>query len=243
MELIPKIIYENKEILVLDKPSGLVVHANGRNSEPTLTDWLLQNYPEIQGVGEPLFIRKGKEEISFDRSGIVHRLDRDTSGAMAVAKTKEAYVFLKEQFETRKVQKTYLAFVWGNIKEDKGFVDAPIGKSRNDFRQWQAGDNARGTMRDAHTDFSVIKRVEENGEHFCLCEIQPKTGRTHQIRVHMKYIHHPVVGDHLYASSRPMAFGFDRLALHAWKLKIIMLSGEEKEFEAKMPEMFEKLVK
>ncbi len=243
MERTPTIIYEDKDVLVLNKPSGLVVHHDGRTTETTLTDWLLLKYPEIKGVGEPLVIRRGKEEISIDRPGIVHRLDKETSGVIIVAKHQKAHAFLKEQFQNRLAQKTYLAAVWGNIKEDSGIIDAPIGKSKNDFRQWQAGDKARGLKREAVTYFKVLKRIEENGEHFCLCEVSPKTGRTHQIRVHMKYIHHPLVGDGLYASARLKALGFDRLALHAHKLTITLPNGTQQEFLAELPEPFKTLVK
>jgi len=239
MELIPTIIYEDNDVLVLNKPSGLVVHHDGRTTEPALTDWLLSKYPDMKGVGEPLVIRKGNQETYIDRPGIVHRLDRDTSGVIIVAKNQEAHAFLKRQFQEREAQKTYLAVVWGNIKEDFGTIDAPIGKSKNDFRQWQAGDKARGLKREAVTHFKVLKRLEENGEYFCICEVSPKTGRTHQIRVHMKYIHHPLVGDGLYAPGRPAALGFKNLALHAWKLTITLPNGSKQEFVADLPESFE----
>lgn len=243
MDLNPTIIYENEDVLVVNKPSGLVVHADGKSQEYTLTDWIISRYPEMKGVGEPLIIRKGNQEITIDRPGIVHRLDKETSGVLIIAKTGDAHAFLKEQFQNRKAHKIYLAVVWGNFKEDSGTIDAPIGKSRNDFRQWQAGGNPRGLLRDAHTDFRVLKRIQENGEHFCLCEVAPKTGRTHQIRVHMKYKGHPLVGDTLYAKNRPFALGFSRLALHAFKLSIELPSGEKREFVAPMPEEFEKLAK
>lgn len=219
------------------------MHADGRTDEPTLTDWIVSKYPEIQGVGEPLVIRKGNKEEVIDRPGIVHRLDKETSGVLIVAKTNTAHAFLKEQFQNRTAHKTYLAVVWGNIKEDEGVIDAPIGKSKNDFRKWQAGDKARGTMREATTEFRVLKRIQENGEYFCLCEVEPKTGRTHQIRVHMKYIHHPLVGDSLYAENRPYMLGFSRLALHALSLKIQLPDGTSHEFRSETPEVFQAIVK
>lgn len=243
MALEPTIIFENNDVLVLDKPAGLVVHADGRSSEPTLTDWIVSHYPEIQGVGEPLLVRKGKEEIAIDRPGIVHRLDKETSGVLVVAKTNVSHAFLKEQFQNRTTEKTYLAVVWGNIKEDGGTIDAPIGKSKSDFRKWQAGEKARGMMREAKTEFKVLKRIQENGEYFCLCEVKPKTGRTHQIRVHMKYIHHPLVGDSLYAENRPYVLGFSRLALHALSLRIQLPDGSFHEFQSKIPESFQAIVK
>lgn len=243
MEHIPTVIYEDKDVLVLNKPSGLMVHPDGKSKEYTLTDWVLENYPEIKGVGEPLVIRSGKEEILIDRPGIVHRLDKETSGVIIVAKDQKAHEFLKKQFQDRLTEKVYLAVVWGNFTEDSGSIDAPIGKSRSDFRQWQAGGKARGLLRDAHTDFRVLRRIQENGEHFCLCEVRPKTGRTHQIRVHMKYLHHPLLGDTLYAQNRPLALGFTRLALHASRLTITLPNGDKKEFVAPPEESFQKLAK
>lgn len=243
MELTLKIIYEDENLIVLDKPSGLLVHHGGRDNEHTLTDWLLEKYPEMRGVGEPLIIRNGKEEIQIDRPGIVHRLDKDTSGIMVVAKNQTTHAFLKEQFQNRTTQKTYLALVWGNIKEDEGVIDAPIGKSKKDFRQWQAGEGSRGLKREAQTYFKVLNRLQENGEYFCLCEVKPKTGRTHQIRVHMKYIHHPLVCDTLYAGNRPQALGCTRLALHAWKLEIEIPGQGIREFATELPEIFKRVAK
>jgi len=242
MELTPTIIFEDENVLVVDKPSGLVVHADGRTNQPTLTDWVVLNYPEVEGVGEPLIVRKGETENSIDRPGVVHRLDKDTSGVMVLAKNQETHQFLKKQFQNRTTEKTYLCAVWGNIKEDSGTIDSPIGKSRKDFRQWQAGENTRGTLREAVTDFSVLNRIGEDGEHFCLCEVKPKTGRTHQIRVHMKYLHHPLVCDTLYAEKRPEALGFSRLALHAWKLSVEIPNKGQMEFESEIPEEFAKYI-
>jgi 23S rRNA pseudouridine1911/1915/1917 synthase len=242
MKLTPIIIFEDDNLIVLDKPSGLLVHHDGRDNEYTLTDWLLEKYPDMKGVGEPLMIRNRKEEKEIDRPGIVHRLDKDTSGVMVVAKNQETHAFLKQQFQERSVTKTYICVVWGNIKEGKGTIDVPIGKSKRDFRQWQAGSSSRGLLRDAQTSFEVLNRIQENGEYFAVCRVFPKTGRTHQIRVHMKYKHHPLVGDILYAPSKPLVLGFSRLALHAESLKISLPSGEEKTFYSELPQEFQKLL-
>ncbi len=263
MKLTPTIIFEDENLIVLDKPSGLLVHHDGKNKEYALTDWLLENYPNMKGVGEPMVLSVSESRIKnqesmcqknpsdfsgtltplvVDRPGIVHRLDKDTSGVMVVAKNQEIHAFLKQQFQERSVTKTYICVVWGNIKEDFGTIDAPIGKSKKDFRQWRAGDKARGLMREAHTSFEVLKRIQENGEYFAVCRVFPKTGRTHQIRVHMKYIHHPLVGDTLYAQSKPYVLGFSRLALHAESLCFKLLSGEEKTFHSEIPEEFKNLL-
>jgi 23S rRNA pseudouridine1911/1915/1917 synthase len=238
-----QILFENRDIVIINKPAGLVVHSDGRTQEPTVASWFVQNYPESAGVGEPLLVRHANEEKRIDRPGVVHRLDRDTSGVMVLARTQESFEFLKKAFQERTVEKTYLALVWGNIKEEEGVIDEPIGKSRSDIRQWQAGRGARGQMREAVTAFSVLKRFEENGEYFCLVEARPKTGRTHQIRVHMKYIHHPIVADPIYSGKRGGALGVESLALHAWKLQIPLRDGKTGSFEAEPPEAIKTLAK
>ncbi len=161
MNIISNFVHITVDAIVfyMNKPAGLIVHADGRNDEPTLVDWIISKYPQIQGVGEPLVLSVPESRdqenpkdfpgdsaphpspltpILINRSGIVHRLDKETSGVLITAKTNAAYEFLKAQFQNRTTKKTYLAVVWGNIKEDQGVIDAPIGKSKSDFRQWQA---------------------------------------------------------------------------------------------------------
>ncbi len=243
-----KILYEDENVLVLDKPAGLMVHGDGKASEPTLADWLVEKYPIIKDVGEPLRIPhdelNSQSEIrdeSILRPGIVHRLDKDTSGVMIVAKNQNAYEFLKKQFQGRTIEKVYRALVYGNVKDDSGEIMLPIGKSRSDPRLWSASKNARGTLRDARTIFKVLKRFGE----VTYIEVYPKTGRTHQIRVHMKAIFHPVVGDPLYAPGKPTVSGISRQArlhrqaLHALSLELVLPSGERKKFEAPLPDDFQ----
>jgi 23S rRNA pseudouridine1911/1915/1917 synthase len=226
----PTILYEDKDVVVIDKPAGLMVHPDGKSKESTLIDWIEQKYPEMIGVGEPLVV--GEETI--ERPGVVHRLDRDTSGVLILARNHAAHEHLKEQFMGRDAHKVYRAFVYANIAEDRGTIDRPIGKSRTDFRQWSAARNPRGVLRDARTDFRVIVRSSEA----TYLEVFPHTGRTHQIRVHMKAIQHPVLCDPLYANGRPSLLGFTRLALHALSLRLTLPSGEEKTFEAPLPPEF-----
>lgn len=233
-----EVIYEDDDILVVHKPEGLMVHGDGRSTESTLADWLLEQYPDMKDVGEPWEDADGKRIV---RPGIVHRLDRDTSGVMVVAKTSESYEHLKGQFKERRVEKTYHTVVYGNIKEDEGLIDKPIGKSNKDFRRFSAQPKARGTMRDAVTEYRVIGRAADKSA--CYLEVRPKTGRTHQIRVHMKAIHHPVVCDPLYAEGRECLFGLKRLALHAFALTFVTPSGEEETFTAPLPPEFERVQK
>jgi 23S rRNA pseudouridine1911/1915/1917 synthase len=224
------IIFENDEVLVVDKPTGLVVHSDGKTDEPALTDWVLEKYPEVESVGEPA--RYNGKEIA--RPGIVHRLDRETSGVIVLAKTQESFLNLKKQFQDREIEKTYNAFVYGALKEEKGTIDRAIGKSKSDFRKWSAQRGARGELREAITDYKVLKKNKD----FSYVEVSPKTGRTHQIRVHFKAINYPVVCDKLYAPKRACELGFDRLALHARSITFSLLDGESVTVEADIPEDF-----
>lgn len=240
----PSVLFENKHILILNKPAGLVVHSDGKTEEPTLCDWIVRHYPKTKGVGEP---GKAANGAIIDRPGIVHRLDRETSGVIVIAKTQDSFEELKKQFQEREVKKLYNTIVWGLVKDDKGTIDRPIGRSKTDFRKWSAGRFARGELRTAVTEYEVLARKENPAdyrllgkipEEFTFLQIYPKTGRTHQIRVHFKAIHHPVVGDDLYAENHPNALGFKRLALHARYIKIEDLDGKVIEAEAPLPADF-----
>ncbi|MBX4198315.1 RluA family pseudouridine synthase [Candidatus Parcubacteria bacterium] len=228
----PEILYEDKNCLVINKPAGLVVHADGRTKEKTLVDWLLEKYPDIKEIGEPWVTPQG--EI-IHRPGIVHRLDRDTSGVLVIAKNQKSFEHLKKQFQNRETEKIYNAFVYGEVKEEDGIINRAIGKSNKDFRMWSAQRGARGELRDAITEFKVLER----GKGFSFLELKPKTGRTHQIRVHLKAINFPVVNDSLYAPKREAALGFHRLALHARSLAFTGLDGKKIKVEAPLPEDFE----
>lgn len=248
------ILFENDNLLVINKPARLVVHSDGKTAEPNLCDWLVARYPDIKEVGEPTTAPDGK--IIY-RPGIVHRLDRETSGAMIIAKNQKTFLFLKEQFQNRQVHKTYNAFVWGLFKENKGEVARPIGRSKGDFRKWSAGRFARGEMREAVTEYSVLASKTftnlENAEMskgadfsmtpaFSFVELHPLTGRTHQIRVHMHFLHHPVVGDSLYAPNHPNVLGFERLALHSRVIEFSDVGGGLLRIEAPYPEDFIKAI-
>ncbi len=225
------ILYEDDDLLVVNKPAGLVVHADGKTKEKTLVDWLLKNRPETAGVGEPMVLPDGTE---IPRPGVVHRLDRETSGVLVIAKTQEAYEALKQQFQSRSISKTYFAFVAGIPRADRGLIDFPIGRDPKDFRKWSAGRLARGELRPAVTQY--VMRARGKGAAFL--EIWPKTGRTHQIRVHLKAINHPVIGDALYGNKQENSLGFTRLALHAASIEFQTLAGKHVRVEAPFPEDF-----
>lgn len=234
----PAIVFENNDVLVINKPAGLIVHGDGKTTEPNLADWVIQKYPSMAEVGEPWHAPSGE---MIPRPGIVHRLDRDTSGVMILAKTPEAFIHLKEQFQERHTEKLYHAFVYGLPKEDGGVIDRPIGKSRSDFRLWSAQRGARGELRDALTEWRVLKRGEDRDTHdpISLLEVKPKTGRTHQIRVHLKAINYPVICDSLYAPKRLCLLGFTRTALHASMLVLRLPGGAVGRFEAPYPPDFQ----
>lgn len=229
-----KILYEDFNVLVINKPAGLLVHSDGRTNEPTLVDWILGKYPNIKGVGE-------HEEV--ERSGIVHRLDRETSGVMVIAKTQEAFEFLKKQFQARKVEKIYHAFVYGKVKRDEGVIDRTIARNKWNPMLWSATRGRRGKEREAVTEYKVLKRLpaeEAGGDGYSLMELRPLTGRTHQLRVHLKAINYPVICDKLYAPKRKCLLEFDRLALHAHSLSFALPSGKTLKVEAPYPEDFER---
>ena len=239
------ILYEDKDVVVINKPAGLIVHPDGhfngkKKKEKTLVDWILKKYPKIKNVGEPILLDDGTKIL---RPGIVHRIDRDTTGALIIAKNKESFEFLKKQFKDRDVHKVYQAFVYGDLKDERGMIDRPIGRSINDFRKWTAQRGVRGEMREATTYFKVLGKKDN----ITFVEAIPKTGRTHQIRVHFTAINHPIVQDKLYATdfylSKKQQLGFKRTALHARELEINLPSGKLLKIVAPYPEDFEEAVK
>lgn len=224
-------LYEDEDILAINKPAGLVVHSDGRTQEESIAEWMLENYPGTKDIGEPITLSNG--EIIL-RPGIVHRIDRETSGVLLLAKTKKGFENLKNQFKNREIHKTYITFVHGNIKDDHGVINLQISRSGGDFRKWSAGRGARGEKREAITYFKVLKRFEGGS----LVEVKPKTGRTHQIRVHFLAIQRPIAGDKLYAPSKPDILDFKRLALHAKEIEFRDTNGKIHQVDATYPEDF-----
>ncbi len=225
-----KIIYENGDLLVVDKPAGIVVFPEGQTMENTLIDALIEQKPELKNVGEA------------PRYGIIHRLDKDTSGILLVAKTNEALTFFQNQYKNREVEKKYLALATGVIKEDSGKIETLMGRSPADPRKQKAYalDEKKVGLREAITDYRVLEKFE----HYTLLEVMPKTGRKHQIRCHLASIHHPIAGDIMYGfKDSPVPEGLTRQFLHASCLKIKMPNGEMKEFSSELPEDLEKIIK
>jgi 23S rRNA pseudouridine1911/1915/1917 synthase len=223
----PSIIYEDEDIIALNKPSGLLVHGSSawaHESPPTLVDWLVARYPFLLDVGE-----------SEERPGIVHRLDRDTSGVMVVAKTQAAFTYYKNLFKSRRMVKTYLALVHGAPGERRGTVVAPISiKGKTVKRTVFEGK----MQREAVTDWEVL----EKNPSAALLKVLPRTGRTHQIRVHMASIGHPIVGDKLYGKKTQPPLGAPRVMLHALSLEMETQEGERLRVEAAPPADFREAV-
>ena len=249
MSLAPEIIYEDEDILAVNKPAGLVVHPDGHTEEPSVSEWFAEKYPKSKKVGEPIKLtaNNSKLKTTIERPGIVHRIDRETSGVLLLAKTDKGHEVLKKQFQNREIEKKYHAFVYGLVKDNRGTINLPISRSSKDFRKWTAetrlrqgfggrGRATRGEEREALTYFEVLKRSEK--ENITFVEAKPKTGRTHQIRVHFLALHHPVVCDSLYAPSKPALLNFKRLALHARSLTFKDVSGDQHQVLAEYPEDF-----
>ena len=223
------ILYEDNDLLVLNKPAGLVVHPAPGHPGGTLVHAILHRCPDLPGIGEE------------QRPGIVHRLDKETSGVMVVAKNDAAMASLAGQFKGRRVKKTYIALVHGDVKRVEGRIVAEIGRHERD-RKRMAVRTRRG--REAVTTYRVMKRLDG----FTLLQLQPETGRTHQLRVHLSSIGHAIVGDKIYGGRREgkfrvSGFGFrvkaERQLLHAWKLGLFHpRTNEWMEFEAPLPADF-----
>ncbi|MDD3531206.1 MAG: RluA family pseudouridine synthase [Candidatus Pacebacteria bacterium] len=236
----PTILYEDAAVLVINKPAGLIVHSDGRTEEPSVACWVLEKYPHLAEVGEPWTSPQG-EVIA--RPGIVHRLDRGTSGVMILAKTNEAHAFLKKQFQDRTTEKKYRALVYGHPLKNKGVIEAEIVRIRSLPPRWGVQrEGEERTHRAAITEWEVLSRTTdpETGDKVAYLEARPKTGRTHQIRVHLKHLGYPVIGDPLYAKGKPCLLGFTRPALHAYELSIVLPSGSRETFQAPLPEDFER---
>ncbi|MDD2516963.1 MAG: RluA family pseudouridine synthase [Synergistales bacterium] len=202
-ELVPepvdfRVVYEDEDILVIDKPSGLIVHPSPGHWRGTLVHGLLHRFPEIAGSG------------ASGRPGIVHRLDASTSGLLVVSRNDRSHDILSRAFQERQVRKEYLALVWGKPRELQGRIDLPVG--RNPRNRYRMGISSSGKR--AVTEYTLLWSRKEFS--FVRCGLL--TGRTHQIRVHMKHIGCPLVGDQLYAPRKKTPFGLDRVFLHSWVL-------------------------
>lgn len=221
MTVIP-VLYEDPDLVAVYKPPFFPVHPDSHHKKNTLIQQVLEKFPEIDGVGEDPI-----------RPGLVHRLDKDTSGVLLIARNQIAFRYLKELFQRGEVEKTYNALVVGRVKNDKGIIDAPIARSAKNFERRVVG-GKKGKERSAITEYRVKERIADK---FTLLEAKPKTGRTHQIRSHLAHLGHPIVCDELYSGSRLVCpAGLRRQFLHASSLEFTSPSGARLRIAADLPE-------
>ena len=219
-----EVIYEDNDIIVVNKPKGMVVHPANGNPDGTLVNAIMAMCKDsLSGIGGEL------------RPGIVHRIDKDTSGLLIVAKNDKAHIEMSNQIKNHEVKKIYIALVRGNVGEDEATIDMPIGRSTKDRKKMAVVKNGK----EAVTHFKVIKRYGK----YTLLEIKIDTGRTHQIRVHMAEIGHPVVGDMVYSNGKN-DFGVEGQMLHAKSLDFKHpITGKHMHLEAELPEYFKNVIK
>lgn len=215
------IVYEDENLIVIDKPSGIIVHPkNKEDKSHSVTEWLVTKYPQVKEVGE-----------DPTRPGIVHRLDKETSGLMLLAKNNEAFFYIKKLFQEHKVKKYYTALVSGIVKKDSDVITLTIGriglKRTTEVKKGRLID-----PKEAITEYSVLKRFKDS----TLVQARPKTGRTHQIRVHFKSLGHPLVCDRVYGGRRMVCPpGLTRLFLHSQKIEFSTMDGRFLTIEADLP--------
>lgn len=213
------IIYQDKDIAIINKPQGMTVHAGNGTHGSTLVNALLYHLDSLSGINGVI------------RPGIVHRIDKDTSGLLVVAKNDAAHLSLSEQIKNKTCHRIYLALLEGTVKQNDGVIDTSIGRSDKNRTMMAVKDSGRRAV----THFKVLKRYKE----FTFAEFKLETGRTHQIRVHCKYIGHPIVGDPVYGYEK-QKFKLNGQLLHAWKLELTHPStGERMSFEAPLPDYFQ----
>ncbi len=221
-----KIVWEDKDAIVINKPAGLLVHPTSSQQNDTLVNGLIAYCPSIKNVGDdPL------------RPGLVHRLDKDTSGLIVVAKNNSAFKYLKKQFQEGKIAKYYLALVIGQIKDKKGIITKAISFSKKDYRKRSALLDKKSKK--AWTEYKVLKSFKD----YTLLKVIPKTGRTHQIRVHLSSIGHPLAGDKQYRfKRRPSPENLPRQFLHAHYLKFQLANGKIVELKSALPQDLKKVL-
>ncbi len=221
------VIFEDENFLIINKPSGLVVHPFDHSNEMTLVDHLKASHPSIFNIANNTFTLQNGETVPL--GGIVHKLDRETSGVMVIAKNQNTFEEIGRAFLEHTTRKVYLALVEGNIEADSLRINAPLGRNKKSYKQVAFPENPRGELREAITDLTVILRKGT----ITLAKLEPLTGRTHQLRAHMTYIGHPIVGDIAYGST----VSAHRIMLHAQNLTFI-LDNKQHTFEAPLPKEF-----
>lgn len=235
----PELIYADEDIIVVNKPAGIPVHEAKHATDRTLVDWLLERFPEIRDVGDPSYAKASEGVLS--RPGIVHRLDKQTSGVMVVARNQKSFARLKLLFQSRAVAKTYLALACGRMKEQRGALKSTLGRLKRSPTKIGA-EHARGGIRmpkEAITEYAVRERFENA----TLLEARPKTGRMHQIRVQLALAGHPLAGDVVYGGRNVCFKELGRQFLHASTLSFALYEGQALSFSAELPPELADLLK
>lgn len=232
-----KQIYEDKDLLVVDKPAGLITCYEAENktfNEKTLIDFVLELKPEIKKVG------------LFPRYGIIHRLDKNTSGIILIAKNNKSLEFFQKQFKNKEIEKKYLALVNGHLENNQGEIETLIGRSSKDRKKQKVylpHEPYTKNKRIAITRYKLLEEFNFRNKKYSLLEITPITGRKHQIRVHLKHLNYPIIGDNMYGFKGQKDFKeLNRHFLHAGYIKIKMLNGETKEFESELPKELKEII-
>lgn len=206
------ILYEDQDLIVIDKPSGVLTHSKGAlNTEATVASFIKNKLHD--------------SALQGNRAGIVHRLDRATSGVMICAKNITSLVWLQKQFSTRKTEKTYLAIVKGELEQPEATIDIPLGRNPKKPQTFTVSSSGKP----AKTEYKLQEIIKKNSKKYSLIELRPTTGRTHQLRVHMAYVKHPIVGDAVYGR------GDGELMLHALSIKLTLSNGKQQSFKAPIP--------
>lgn len=227
-------LFNDHGLLILDKPAGLVVHPGAGFKGDSLAQALLYHFKDIHLVGEE------------GRSGIVHRLDKDTSGVILIALTQDMYEHLKDSFAERKVKKEYIALVKGKIEKNHGLIEAPLGKSQKDFRKYTTKTDDMVREKPSLTEYWVMNYFTDGVDFYTQIRVKLHTGRTHQIRVHLSSIGFPLMGDELYGGKKVMKIGDTLIArqfLHASKIEVQLPDNSWIEAESKMPKDLQDILK
>lgn len=225
-EIKVNIIYEDENIIAVDKPAGISVHPGSAEQNDTLVNGLLVKYPEVENIHDQI-------GDSYLRPGIIHRLDKETSGVMVTARNMKTFEELKNLFKTGKISKKYIAIVYGKLEEKSGIIDKNIARAATYRKQVIASGKTKTLIRPAVTEYKVAKEFKG----YSLVEVRPKTGRMHQIRIHMFSIGHPIVGDKLYKMKNIKELSAPRQMLHAEKIKF-ELFGKKYSFKSGPPADF-----
>ncbi|MEN9561414.1 MAG: ribosomal large subunit pseudouridine synthase rRNA synthase [Candidatus Parcubacteria bacterium] len=233
----PEILLETEDFIAVNKPAGLITHSDGRTQEPSLAGWLASEIPTQRNIGVPWISPQGEV---VDIAGLVHRLDRTTSGVLIAAKSNENFAFMRKQFSERKVRKLYRALVQGELSH-RGVIAAEIVRSSEPPKRWYARPCDMSHPRAAVTEWNSLTVLQLEEGIISYLNVFPKTGRTHQIRVHLASVGHPIVGDERYGEERSERFGFSRPALHAFSIVFQDSSGKSYSVEAALPEDFKRI--